>query len=82
MREVEQYPCRSCQHAHDLPAWEANQTRVQEEIATSTQALEKARQLEVDADTLTALQARITTLGQKAAEVKPPKRSALALCVL
>lgn len=67
------------QRAHDLRGWETNYTRLQDEIASSTTALEKANELQVDAGTLTALQTRIITLSQAATAAKPPKQPELPL---
>jgi hypothetical protein len=67
------------QRAHDVRAWDANHTRLQAQIATSIEALEKAQRLEVDAGTLTAWQTRLATLREAAAAAKPPERAALAL---
>jgi len=73
------YQLEGIQHAQDPRVWEAKHVRLQEEITTSTAALEKAQELQVDSDTLTALQTRLTKLRRAAAEAKPPERSELAL---
>ena len=69
----------SVQRARDLRAWEASYTRLEQEIATSAEALENARQLQIDADTLTAWQTGITALRREAAAVRPPRQPELAL---
>jgi len=73
------YQLEDVQRTKDPRVWQAKHKGLQEEISKSTEALENAKHLHVDADTLTALQSRITTLGDAAAEVKPPERSELAL---
>jgi hypothetical protein len=67
------------QRARDVEAWEASHTRLEQEIATSAEALENARLLQVDDDTLAAWQTRMTTLRRAAAAARPPEQPALAL---
>lgn len=60
-------------NTQDPRVWKAKHESLEKEIATSLEALQEAKKLQADADTLKPIEKKVAALKRGAADAKPPK---------